>query len=734
MEYKFDTYDWKSLNKLLSVKYRKSGFSAFTKDEIQKIETFINKNPKHPGGYIIKGYVAWNNKCKDEAQNYFIKAKELLQGYERWPKGFHIGINSWLPSLDNDLILPDHFFPKAEDVKCIKKSNLRCSNLVILASCDEGYFQAHGRSFIALTQREFFEYHVHLHIINPSIVLIDELSNIKFHNLAITYEVGEEYASRPYYATSRFIIANIIMDLYECDVYIVDVDVLPSLTFNNSLARLQSEVFDIACPAMTNSWMPWNNYIACSVFIKNTKIGKSILSDISRYAAHVYASLDGFEEAWWVDQNALYWAITEGKSKNQANITGVNRFGRLIIGPEGIAKKDYSRLLKVVIDSSNNDWSLKRSSNDIIKLIASFDKLSFMLFERILFICLSGGKYDLNLLEHMLWLYHKNTLDNRLIDCLIAVLLNNGFFRLAYFVYSKDNNTIGLGETRCIDTEIPLRDATEPEKIKFYDAFVPLLSNMNYNIALSCIEQDYAGFDSNSIKLFHDSSVRRLLKQGAYLCARNKIKACFELTLVPVGLQNSGLNVITSILKMNTRAYVPDLGWRILFWEHALPYEGGGRVNPIFSSPIDAMLRMEARCILVIKKPLAWIESMLELGCDDFFNERRKFMSSRRDILGLARFYKLFIEKWASSEVKPVFVSYENMIGNPRSIFTALNIDPINENILIPERKNIIYAQKESASHNISLGNNGLTEKDLKLIETVFDKSFLSYLEYLIVH
>jgi len=730
MRQDFDTEEWLKLRGLIVKKYNNTGFSPFSVLEINAIEKFLKDFPRHPGGYLLNGYVKWSKNEKKLANESFKVARDLLNNKEDWLKGLDIGINSLIQiSNDRDILSPELFSVTLANLKMAKSSNLRSCDFAILVSCDENYFNIHGKAMLEYARREFSDCHVHVHLINPSDDTLTHLAKSHLQNLAVSYE-NTDIACRPYFATSRFLIASAVMDLYQSDIYILDVDIMPSLTFKNSIRRLRNQDFDLACPIMPKAWMPWNNYIACSVYIKNSANARILLNDISKYATNVYYQLNSFEHAWWVDQNALYWAITNG----HARLINVNKFGRLIIGPDGTGKHDYSKLAGLFLESTDLEWRACSSFEDLTNYMVSCKSISPALLERIVDAYLHAHDInDTSILEYLLVLYFKRKLDKRFIDHLVAGLLKYKSYGLAASLINDSDGVHSYLPAYFSANLFAIHSKGENDSNKAIEKLSPVLNRKKYDLSHSILKDQYTGSNHEMTKAFYETSIRRLLRWGNIDTAVEEITNKFSKAIVVVGLQWSGTNFIASLLRENTQFYVPQSADMTLFWKHALPDEGGARVNPIFTSPVDALQQINALCLVVVKNPLLWIDTIVNRGFEDFFQTRKSYVASKNDIKGLASFYRKFVEKWAAAEGNVLFVSYEAILENPLRLFNTLNLNPINAEIQLPSKDSIsdessIIYKKNHIDKVISL-----TESQLAIIRTIIDHKFIKFMEDMVV-
>lgn len=108
-----------------------------------------------------------------------------------------------------------------------------------------------------------------------------------------------------YYACARYLVAQQVMDKFETDVWIQDVDLYPTSPISDSYRALTE--FDVVLAASTgiNMLAPWRRYIANSVFIARSSAARHFAASAVDY---IWAFLDR-TDSWMLDQNALDWAV-----------------------------------------------------------------------------------------------------------------------------------------------------------------------------------------------------------------------------------------------------------------------------------------------------------------------------------------------------------------------------------------------------------------------------------------
>lgn len=108
-----------------------------------------------------------------------------------------------------------------------------------------------------------------------------------------------------YYACARYLVAQQVMDKFETDVWIQDVDLFPVSPISDSHDRFTE--FDVIVAATTgvNLLAPWRRYLAGNVFLAQSDGGRQFAASAEDY---IWTFLDR-HDSWMLDQNALDWAV-----------------------------------------------------------------------------------------------------------------------------------------------------------------------------------------------------------------------------------------------------------------------------------------------------------------------------------------------------------------------------------------------------------------------------------------
>jgi hypothetical protein len=166
------------------------------------------------------------------------------------------------------------------------------------------------------------ELQLHFHIVDPESEVLQFIQEAKELTSTI-YHFSGRSAKQPsvswsssrvpegvgnpitYYACARYLVAQQMMDKFNTDVWIQDVDLFPTSPISNSHVGFTG--FDVIVAATTgaNVIAPWRRYIANNVFLARSDNGRKFAQNAEEY---IWAFLDK-SDSWMLDQNALDWAV-----------------------------------------------------------------------------------------------------------------------------------------------------------------------------------------------------------------------------------------------------------------------------------------------------------------------------------------------------------------------------------------------------------------------------------------
>lgn len=345
-----------ALRVYLQKKIKVSFNSLSLKKDYEYIHGLYIQYPKNPSALIARGYLEWRFGNKANGELLFERAFKIAKdtGYEL--KGREIGVNTYLgTSFTDECIIGTQ--PKFPDFNHVRVAT--AENSIILAACDEIYFQKFGRAFTD-TCLKHSKGAVHIHVINPSQDTLDFFKQIEDARVSFSTE-KTEVKRRFYYASSRFLIAPFILDAYDdVNVLILDIDAIVARNVDSLIRALANEPEDVFVPTMTHAWNPWNYHLAGTVLLKNNPLMKEFFRHFSTYYDKAAQRLDANDNAWWIDQNSLYRAILL-LEKNGGQAGNVKKYGTIVTGPQNLGKDEFSKLLNLYND--NIDFSGKATTD-----------------------------------------------------------------------------------------------------------------------------------------------------------------------------------------------------------------------------------------------------------------------------------------------------------------------------------------------------------------------------------
>ncbi|AQS50882.1 hypothetical protein PAEH1_03615 [Paenalcaligenes hominis] len=194
-------------------------------------------------------------------------------------------------------------------LEIVKYSKSKTTN-VVLVSCDSGYLAAYGKDFFDLIKKLDPLSCIHFHVINP---VKDILKKIRFLNnddIGLSFERVDISQIKTYSSVSRYLIAVKIMDLYDKDVIISDID----LSFKISpkdVVNLVDGDFGLYINEHKGRCFPWTYVLAGLGVYKKNLNSISFLENISSFINGVF---DDEENCWMLDQMALEYALRRNEN------------------------------------------------------------------------------------------------------------------------------------------------------------------------------------------------------------------------------------------------------------------------------------------------------------------------------------------------------------------------------------------------------------------------------------
>ena len=252
----------------------------------------------------------------------------------------------------------------------------------------------------------------------------------------------------------------------------------------------------------------------------------------------------------------------------------------------------------------------------------------------------------------------------------------------------------------------PVDDSGSPDHV--IEIVTPLVARYKKFAALRQLSKQYDSKDVATLQHFRAGQVRDLLSQGLVFQAREAMQEHFRAGILVAGIQRSGTNYLSEILRQDENiftTYTDDND--LLFWKHAMPHETQkNRCNSKFKSPIDALEFMGLQCIVLFKTPVNWLDSVVNRFPADFFDSRPAYVDHSEDYAGMMNFYAFYLNAWrrASLESKGaniILMNYENLMENPGA--ELRRVPGIGTAVLLDQKVEIAYSRgfsKRASSEN----------------------------------
>jgi hypothetical protein len=169
------------------------------------------------------------------------------------------------------------------------------SEPLIFAACDGGYFDRFGARFLqAVTGLG----PVHIHVVNPRPGQLAEFQTKADRAVCLSQEtVSDRRRNSQYYACARFFAAVAVMQRYDRDIVMLDIDLEGVANLNTLFKRIEKA--DIAYFAMP-TLMPWLRHHAAFIHLKCRLEVRTFLQRFANLLSHQLR-----DSVWYVDQLCL---------------------------------------------------------------------------------------------------------------------------------------------------------------------------------------------------------------------------------------------------------------------------------------------------------------------------------------------------------------------------------------------------------------------------------------------
>lgn len=198
-----------------------------------------------------------------------------------------------------------------------------CDSALIFSS-DSGYFNKYFEySYKSLRQTNENKFYVY-HVINPddeSKAIIEKYKSDS--NLTFNFEYTDNSKKRKdYYASQRFFIAQETLNTLNIPVFIFDIDTIFVKNIDDLFTAENWSRDKLAIKISPNMELPWQKIAAGAIYIPNSTVGKAYLQRVCCYINMVNKNTTNLN-LWWIDQNALFFALTDMDSIEYQKWTGV---------------------------------------------------------------------------------------------------------------------------------------------------------------------------------------------------------------------------------------------------------------------------------------------------------------------------------------------------------------------------------------------------------------------------
>ncbi len=194
---------------------------------------------------------------------------------------------------------------------------------IIAAAADGRYVCLFAETFISSILHVAGNRHIHIHIVNPtpeSNQVLDRIRGlVPWLRLSTSYEEASYPSPRPYFATARFLVAPQLLDIFKRPLVIMDIDAVLAKDIEPFLGEFAHVDVSIKRNASKNLEFPWTSVFATFSVYMATPGAHRFLSDLADYFWDRF-DVTGATDSWWIDQNALYYAVRRAKTHDTCRI------------------------------------------------------------------------------------------------------------------------------------------------------------------------------------------------------------------------------------------------------------------------------------------------------------------------------------------------------------------------------------------------------------------------------
>lgn len=207
---------------------------------------------------------------------------------------------------------------------------------IIMSACDSAYFEMFSDVFISSFCYYLKNKVCHIHVVNPTDAVVNKAEAIsrRLNNVNFSFE-WSGFNTPAYFAISRFVILEQIMDFYGLDVLVCDIDA--AFVGEFSVGKILSDHYNIVVKADNKCNLhsyPWRGLAAGFFAVKNNYMTTEYIRSLKSFVMSFI--LDSpHKNIWYFDQTAIYCLLkhfTE-RSKNFASSFIYGETSKMIVYP-----------------------------------------------------------------------------------------------------------------------------------------------------------------------------------------------------------------------------------------------------------------------------------------------------------------------------------------------------------------------------------------------------------------
>lgn len=246
-------------------------------------------------------------------------------------------------------VLGDHFHKNLPRInvskKKISKSNF---DTVLLASCDDGYFNIFIDLLITSFSKKLTRKVLHIHLTNPSRTTLARCSELseKYDFFNFSYEVNPG-AQKLEFACSRFVRLEEFLNFYKKDILVCDMDSCFVADFDAQTLLDDADIAIKADHGCTLHYYPWRQLIASFVIFKYSPPTIMLANNLKRFLIYFIQKQD--QNYWYVDQTALFCLLEHHSENYKLRYNTIERTSNMVLVPDARAesKEDFvKRMIK----------------------------------------------------------------------------------------------------------------------------------------------------------------------------------------------------------------------------------------------------------------------------------------------------------------------------------------------------------------------------------------------------